>query len=122
MDFHSVCGFISSRQHPTLTITILVRHIPSWVPYLSFKPVAKVGRTITREMLYEPMRFAKESIVSNDPGTIVISTKNNIWQIRGTARPSLALENLQEIEKLSESDRDKAEKTLAGALGSIYIG
>ena len=73
-------------------------------------------------MLYEPMRFAKESIVSNDPGTIVISTKNNIWQIRGTARPSLALENLQEIEKLSESDRDKAEKTLAGALGSIYIG
>ncbi|KAN0135963.1 O-methylsterigmatocystin oxidoreductase [Lactarius tabidus] len=41
--------------------------------------------------------------------------------IDGTARPSLALEYLQETEKLDEPDRSDAEKTLAGALGSIYI-
>ncbi|KAI0301728.1 cytochrome P450 [Multifurca ochricompacta] len=38
----------------------------------------------------------------------------------GTARPSLALQNLQEIEKLSGSDRDKAEKMVSGALASLY--
>jgi len=80
-----------------------LRHVPAWVPYLSFEPVAEIGRTLSKEMLFEPMRFVKESIIG------------------GTARPSLALEHLQEIEKMSESDRGQAEKILTGALGSIYI-
>ena len=45
-------------------------------------------------------------------------------QLNGTALPSLALENLQELEdlKLSESDHDRAEETIAGALASLYTG
>jgi hypothetical protein len=45
-------------------------------------------------------------------------------QLNGTARPSLALENLQEIEslKLSRSDYDEAEKVIAEALASLYAG
>jgi hypothetical protein len=45
-------------------------------------------------------------------------------QLNGTARPSLALENLQEVESLNLSgpDREKAEETIAGALGSMYSG
>ena len=45
-------------------------------------------------------------------------------QLNGTALPSLALENFQEVEnqKLSGSERDKAEEVFSGALGSIYIG
>jgi hypothetical protein len=45
-------------------------------------------------------------------------------QLNGTALPSLALENLQEVEDLGLSgpDRDKAEEMIAGALGSIYAG
>ena len=45
-------------------------------------------------------------------------------QLKGTALPSLALENLQELDnlKLSGPDRDKAEKTIAGALASVYTG
>jgi hypothetical protein len=45
-------------------------------------------------------------------------------QVNGTARPSLALENFQEVEnlKLSGSERDKAEETIVGALGSLYAG
>ena len=45
-------------------------------------------------------------------------------QLNGTALPSLALENLQEIEslKLSRSDRDEAEKTIAEGLASLYAG
>jgi hypothetical protein len=45
-------------------------------------------------------------------------------QLNGTALPSLALENFQELEnlKLSGPDRDKAEEMIAGALASIYSG
>jgi len=50
----------------------------------------------------------------NDPRTTL--------QLNGTALPSLALENLQEVDDLGLSgpDRDKAEEMIAGALGSIY--
>ena len=45
-------------------------------------------------------------------------------QLNGTALPSLALENFQEIETLksSGSERERAEETIAGALASIYAG
>lgn len=48
----------------------------------------------------------------------------NLLKLNGTARPSLALENFQEMEslKLSGPDRGKAEETIAGALASIYQG
>jgi hypothetical protein len=39
-----------------------LRHIPAWVPYFSFKPLAEMGRALSQEMLYPPMRFVKESI------------------------------------------------------------
>jgi len=40
----------------------------------------------------------------------------------GTARPSLALENLQHIENMRGSQRDNAEAALRGVLGSMYTG
>jgi hypothetical protein len=45
-------------------------------------------------------------------------------QLNGTARPSLALESLQELEnlKLSAVDNDRAEQFIAGVLGSNYSG
>ena len=45
-------------------------------------------------------------------------------QLNGTALPSLALENFQEIEslKLSGSEREKTEETMAGALASLFAG
>jgi hypothetical protein len=47
-----------------------------------------------------------------------------MFQLNGTALPSLALENFQELEsmKLRGSDRDEAEEMIAGALASIYAG
>jgi len=46
------------------------------------------------------------------------------FQLNGTARPSLALENLQELENLNLSgpDLNKAEEMIAGVLGSTYSG
>ena len=38
------------------------------------------------------------------------------------AQPSLALENLQRIEKLSEIERVNAEDVIIGALGALYAG
>jgi hypothetical protein len=43
-------------------------------------------------------------------------------QAKGMAKPSLTLENLQEIEKLSEIERVNAEDVVIGASGSIYSG
>ena len=45
-----------------------------------------------------------------------------ICQTNGTARPSLALDNLQETDKLPGPEREKAEKVVAGALASMYVG
>jgi len=44
--------------------------------------------------------------------------------LNGTALPSLALENLQEIEssKLDRFDRGEAEKTIAVTLASLFAG
>ncbi|KAI0302456.1 cytochrome P450 [Multifurca ochricompacta] len=77
-----------------------LRHIPEWLPRFSYKPLARYGHAMGVEVVNEPIHFVKESI--------------------GTARPSLALQNLQEIEKLSGSDRDKAERVVSGALASLY--
>ena len=48
----------------------------------------------------------------------------NMSQLNGTAIPSLALENLQELEDqhLSGPDRNEAEEVVAGALASMYTG
>jgi len=82
----------------------LLRHIPEWLPWLSYKPLARIGHNLGNQVLYPPLQFVKESILN------------------GTALPSLALENFQEVEnlKLRGSDRDEAEEIIAGALGSIY--
>jgi hypothetical protein len=45
-----------------------------------------------------------------------------VLQANGTARPSLALENLQETEKLKGIEREYAEEVVTGALGSMYSG
>jgi len=80
---------------------------PSRVPCSSMifpSPLARYGYNIGQEVLHEPMQFVRKSILN------------------GTAQPSLALENLQETEKLEEPERGKAEELIARALGSLYIG
>ncbi|KAI0274083.1 cytochrome P450 [Russula aff. rugulosa BPL654] len=81
-----------------------LRHIPEWLPWLSYKPLARYGYNIGQEVLHGPMQFVRESILN------------------GTAQPSLALDNLQETEKLEEPERGKAEELITSALGSLYKG
>jgi hypothetical protein len=42
----------------------LVRHIPEWLPWLSYKPLARYGYDIGQVVFHVPMEFARESIVS----------------------------------------------------------
>ena len=52
-----------------------------------------------------------------------LGTSHNLpLETKGMAQPSLALENLQQIEKLSEIEQVNAEDVVIGALGSIYAG
>ncbi|KAI9441764.1 cytochrome P450 [Lactarius indigo] len=79
-----------------------LRHIPEWLPWFSYKPLARIGRDFGRTVVHEPIRFVKESMLN------------------GTARPSLALSNLQEAERLGGSERVKAEKSIQEALATLY--
>jgi hypothetical protein len=63
MNFLSVCDSDSVR-HLRLTLNASVRHIPEWLPWFSYKPLARIGHNLGQEVLYEPIRFVKESIVS----------------------------------------------------------
>ncbi|KAH9971777.1 cytochrome P450 [Russula compacta] len=80
----------------------LLRHIPAWVPWLSYKPEAQAGFDAGQVVLRYPMEFVRDGLTN------------------GTARASLALENLQDAEKMEGSQRDNAETVLAGVLGSMY--
>jgi len=81
----------------------LLRHIPDWLPWFSYKPLARVGRDLGLEVLHLPMQFVKDAMA------------------KGTAQPSLTLENLQRIEKLSEMERLNAEEVIMGASGTIFV-
>ena len=120
----SVCN-LTFVQDDGLSMYHSVRHIPEWLPWFSYKPLARVGRDLGNQVLYPPIQFVKESIVSNYFYiTVSQNGSRNTLQLSGTALPSLALESLQELENqsISRSDRDKAEEIIAGALASMYSG
>jgi hypothetical protein len=42
---------------------IQVRHIPEWLPWLSYKRLTRYGYDLGQEVLHEPMEFVKETMV-----------------------------------------------------------
>jgi len=81
-----------------------LRHIPSWVPYFSYKPFARIVRKLSQRVRNEPLDFVKNAL-------------NN-----GTAAQSLASERLQELENLVGSEREKQEEVIKVTTGSMYLG
>ncbi|KAF8259263.1 cytochrome P450 [Lactarius quietus] len=79
-----------------------LKYVPEWLPWFSYKPLARFGYTIGQQAVQEPMAFVMESI-SN-----------------GTAKPSLALEVLEEADKICQPERDKVMDTITRSLGSMY--
>jgi hypothetical protein len=43
-----------------------VRHIPSWVPFLSYEPFARAVRKLSERIRNEPIDFVKNALVCDD--------------------------------------------------------
>jgi hypothetical protein len=43
-----------------------VKHIPAWIPWLSYKPAAKAGFNAGKDVLRYPIEFVKDRLVSLD--------------------------------------------------------
>jgi hypothetical protein len=43
-----------------------VRHVPSWVPYFSYKPVARTVQKLSKRIRNEPIDFVKSALVCGD--------------------------------------------------------
>lgn len=79
-----------------------LRHVPEWLPWFSYKQLGRLGYNIGQQAVLEPMEFVMESMAN------------------GTAKPSLALEVLEDVDKLCQSEREKAMDTITRSLGSMY--
>ncbi|KAH9050952.1 hypothetical protein EDB83DRAFT_2399343, partial [Lactarius deliciosus] len=81
-----------------------VRHLPSWVPWFKYEPLASECRELARRTKDEPFDFVRNSMRE------------------GTAVPSLATEYLQEADLLSDLDSQPRTQDLKDLLGSLFIG
>jgi hypothetical protein len=43
-----------------------VRHIPSWVPFLSYEPLARIVRKLSKRIRNEPIDFVRNALVCGD--------------------------------------------------------
>ena len=57
---------ILSQLATSISEPLSVRHVPSWVPYLSYKPLAQKGRKMNERIRNEPIDFVKNALVSDD--------------------------------------------------------
>ncbi|KAH9042935.1 cytochrome P450 [Lactarius deliciosus] len=79
-----------------------LRHLPSWVPWFKYEPLASECRELARRMKDEPMDFVRNSMR------------------KGTAVPSLATEFLQEAD-LSGTENQPRMQSIKDILGSLFI-
>jgi hypothetical protein len=43
--------------------SFLVRHIPEWLPWFSYQPLARLGHELGQAVMHGPLEFARECIV-----------------------------------------------------------
>ncbi|KAH9174935.1 cytochrome P450 [Lactarius sanguifluus] len=80
-----------------------LQHLPSWVPWFKYEPLASECRELARRTKNEPIDFVKNSMRE------------------GTAVPSLATEYLQEADLLSDLDNQPRMQDIKNILGSLFI-
>jgi cytochrome P450 len=79
-----------------------LRHIHSWIPFLSYEQLIRTGRQLSEKIRNDPFEFVKNAMHN------------------GTAVQSLASEHLQELESFVGSKRQNQEEIIKTALGSMY--
>ncbi|KAH9006150.1 cytochrome P450 [Lactarius hatsudake] len=80
-----------------------LRHLPSWVPWFKYEPLASECRELARRTKDEPFDFVTNSMRE------------------GTAVPSLATEYLQEANLLSDLGSQPRMQDIKNLLGSLFI-
>ena len=56
-------SFILPHPYCWLTDLSPVRHIPSWIPWFSYGPLARIGGKLSHRMKNEPIDFVKNAMV-----------------------------------------------------------
>ncbi|KAI9448684.1 cytochrome P450 [Lactarius psammicola] len=79
-----------------------LRHLPSWVPWFKYEPLASECRELAWRMKKEPIDFVRNSMRD------------------GTAVPSLATEYLQEADLLSGLEREQTVQSIEEILGTMF--
>jgi hypothetical protein len=51
---------------------VLVRHIPSWVPFFSYEPLARTVRELSERIRNEPIDFVKNALVRGNRAPSII--------------------------------------------------
>ncbi|KAI0264172.1 cytochrome P450 [Gloeopeniophorella convolvens] len=81
-----------------------LRHIPSWVPWFSYEPLARKGRDMSQRTLNKPVYFVKNAMRD------------------GTAVLSLTSEALRDLDQLDPEERQKQEASVKCTFGSMFAG
>ncbi|KAF8263545.1 cytochrome P450 [Lactarius quietus] len=79
-----------------------LKHLPSWVPWFKYEPVASECKELGKRMKNEPIDFVRNSMRN------------------GTAIPSLASEYLQEADRLSGMERQQSVEAIKNILASMF--
>ena len=66
------CAFQFSCYGRSVSLLFSVRYIPSWVPYLSYEPVAQILRKLSVTIRNEPIDFVKNALVCGDHAPSVL--------------------------------------------------
>jgi hypothetical protein len=52
----------SLRCHASASQLLLVRHMPSWVPWFNYESLARIGRELGQKTINEPINFVKNAM------------------------------------------------------------
>jgi hypothetical protein len=71
LPFCAISNFILPRIVVSYSY-VLVRHIPSWVPFLSYEPLAQTIRKLSKRIRNEPIDFVKNALVCGDRASSIL--------------------------------------------------
>ena len=57
------CGLLCCHNCSNTSQSFSVKYIPSWVPWLSYEPVAQNVRRLSEKMKIDPINFVKNAMV-----------------------------------------------------------
>jgi hypothetical protein len=60
------CTNPTFHDQPHISWLSTVRHLPSWVPWFKYEPMAGICRDLTQRMINEPIDFVKNAMVRDD--------------------------------------------------------